>query len=155
MDLERNIREDQGYSARGVVAKINKIGDIQTDFMFTPVYEYITLDCGKGNRPQCVKFVSPAPRVQDEFGNEFLDVAALKPGSFIIAPGLLYEITGFTSALYTEHLKALRTYVPKDITIAEAPDAAEESIDLGSLNMAEDSDTKSAIQDHLVSQTKH
>jgi len=150
MDIETGLRDDQGYSARGVVAKVQHIGDLQSDILITPIYKYLTLDCGKGNRPQCVEFVKPAPRVIDETnGESYLDLAALEFGEFVVSPGLVYKKIEFTSALYTEHLKALQTYRPKDILIADKSEAKEEFIDGGHIDMTTDAETKSAVQDHL------
>ncbi len=147
MDVEKKIKEDQGYEARGVVARINKIGDVQIGLIHTPVYKYITLDRGAGQRGIVVQFVSPAPRVIDELsGDEFLDMASLKEGDIVVSPGLVYEKIEWTDALYAEHLAALRTYRPKDILISDAPSKGEEAVDLGKIDLTTDAETKHLIK---------
>jgi len=156
MDIETGLRDDQSYSARGVVAKIDKIGDLQYDMLIVPIYKYLTLDCGKGNRPQCVKFVKPAPRVVDEVsGESYLDLAALEFGEYVVSPGLVYKNINFSSMLYSEHLKALQSYRPKDILVADTSEAKNDVIDGGSINMATDLTTKNAVHQHLMSTTRH
>lgn len=151
MDITKGLQNDQGYDARGVVARINKIGDAQVGFMLTPVYQFITLDCGKGQRGKVVKFVGPAPRVIDEVTNEeYLDFEGLKEGDIVVNPGLLYKTIEWTDALYAEHLKALATYKPKDILIADAPSSDEQAVDLGTIDLTTDTDTK-----HLISKEAH
>lgn len=155
MQFEERLGDSQAYEARGIVGRIQPIGELQTGFIMTPIFRYLTLDCGKGKRGICVEFVSPAPRVVSEEGVEYLDMSQIDEGMIVVNPGLLYKKIPWTGVLHAEHLKALQTYRPKDIVIADAPSEDEEAIDLGSLNMATDNTTKSAIDAALNSKTKH
>ncbi len=156
MDITKGLGDDQSYSARGVVAQFERIGDVQVGLLITPVFKYITLDTGKGNRPVCVQFVGPAPRVINELtGEEYLDMQALNAGDFIISPGLLYEKIEWSDGLYAEHLKGLRTYRPKDLLVHDAPDANDEGFDLGEIDLTTDSETKSLIKDQAKKKTIH
>lgn len=147
MNIEKSIGQNQGYSARGVVARINKIGNVQVGLIHTPVFKYLTLDRGAGQRGIVVQFVSPAPRVIDELtGEEFLDMQALKEGDIVVSPGLVYEKIEWTDALYAEHLAALRMYRPKDILISEAPSKDEAAVDLGKIDLTTDAETKHLIR---------
>lgn len=156
MEVEKGLGNNQGYQARGIVARINKIGNVQVGLIHTPVFQYLTLDRGKGQRGIVVKFVSPAPRVINELtGEEFLDLESLKEGDIVVSPGLVYEKIEWTDALYTEHLKALRTYRPKDILISEAPSKGEDAIDLGKIDLTTDAETKHLIKKDSQNATVH
>lgn len=153
MSVEKTIRNDQAYHARGVIARINPVGEIGLSGLTTSkIYEFITLDTGKGNPAQCVRFVGKAPMLITEDGEQQLDMAMLKEGDIVVSPGLLYRKTEFTGAVHAEHLIQLQKYRPKDIIIADAPDASEEAVDLGAFNLAEDTDTKHVVQKEIDNQ---
>lgn len=120
---------DQGYEARGIVAKIMPIGYYeQGPLMKVRIYRYLTFDCGKGKPSFAAKFVEQA-QVMTKNGESFLDANKLKPGQIVVSPGFIYEKIPMSSPLMTEHLKALKTYKRKDIIKSEKSDAP--AIDIG------------------------
>lgn len=150
---EQDLESDKAYHARGVIAKINQIGEVQDGLLTKPIYAYITLDTGKGKPAQCVRFVGKAPMVEDINGDLYLDMKALKEGDIVIAPALLYRKCEFSSKIYSEHLIQLQNYAPKDIIIADAP-SDDDAIDLGALDLTTDSTTKNLVSKEIKNQTK-
>lgn len=113
----KKLETSRDYEARGIIAKINKIGNIQTGPLIAlPVYQFLTLDCGAGREKILVEFVGPAP--YDEKTQE-LDLNKVKEGDIIVNPGLLYRKRSWTQALMTEHLAALKNYKPQVIVKAD------------------------------------
>jgi len=109
---EKSLASDRAYEARGIIARINKIGNIETGPLIAlPVYQFLTLDAGPGREKILVEFVGPAP--YDE--NQELDLNAVQEGDIIVNPGLLYRRRSWTQALMTEHLAQLRFYRPSVI----------------------------------------
>lgn len=107
------IEDTRGYEARGVIARINKIGSYQAGpAINVPVYQFISLDCGKGKKSKLVEFVGPAP--YDKATQE-LDLNQVEKGDVIITPGFIYRERTWTQHLMTEHLKQLKKYRPKEI----------------------------------------
>lgn len=114
---EKKIAYDRAYEARGVIARINKIGDMSIGPMVAiPVYQFLTLDCGPGRKKVLVEFVGPAP--YDKLTQE-LDLNKVKEGDIIVNPGLLYRKRAWTQKLMAEHLLQLHNYRPKVIIKSE------------------------------------
>ncbi len=110
------LASDKDYEARGIIAKIQPIGHIQTGVLTTaPIYKYLTLDQGRGKKSLIVKYVGKAPMTP----TKELDYDKLKLGDIVVSPGLLYRKTGWTGALMAEHMAALKTYRPSVIVTAE------------------------------------
>ena len=125
---------DQGYEARGIVARVMPIGHYQDGpLMRQKIYRYLTLDCGDGRQSIAVRFVAQA-RVTKKGGESFLDTSELKPGQIVVSPGFVYEKITMSSPLMVEHLKALKTYKRKDIMTAEV-DKSAGPIDLGEIKV--------------------
>lgn len=114
---EKNMATDRAYEARGVIARINVIGNIETGPQLKmPVYQFLTLDCGTGRERLIVEFVGPAPYHDD---TQELDLNQVKEGDIIVNPGLLYRRRTWTQALMAEHLRQLRRYKPSVIVKAD------------------------------------
>lgn len=114
---EKKIEYNRAYEARGVIARINKIGDMSVGPMVAlPVYQFLSLDCGPGRDKILVEFVGPAP--YDEITQE-LDLNKVKEGDIVVNPGLLYRKRAWTQKLMTEHLFQLRKYKPQVIIKSE------------------------------------
>lgn len=113
---ENKIESNRAYEARGIIAKINQIGNYQSGIMLMPVYQFLTLDCGPGREKILVEFVGPAP--YDEATQE-LDLNKVMEGDIVVNPGFLYRRRSWTQALMTEHLAALKNYKPQVIIKAD------------------------------------
>lgn len=110
---DKKINDHIGYEARGIIARINKIGEYELGPMVrVPVFQFLTLDCGPGRDKILVEFVGPAP--YDEETRE-IKINELKEGDFVIDPGFLYQRRPWTDALINEHLLQLKAYKPKMI----------------------------------------
>lgn len=137
MDLSKGLPQDKGYSARGIIARLDKCGNMNKDGLIVPIYRYLTLDCGAGREPIPVRLVGKAPIRYDEAG-AYLDVASLKEGDIVVEGGLLYRKTEWSTAIRLVHAKAMKRYRPKNIVIAEAPDQEEEATNLGTIDLTKD-----------------
>lgn len=125
------LKPDQSYEARGIVMRAEQIGHFDEGMIRTPIYKYISFDCGT-EHSYCAEFVSPAEWVDTPQG-KFLNTKSLTVGQIVVAPGFIYKKIPWTSALMTAHLHALKFYKPKDILIAdEAGDLP--AFDLGAIN---------------------
>lgn len=114
---DKKIKYDRAYEARGVIARINKIGSMAVGPITSlPVYQFLSLDCGPGRDKILVEFVGPAP--YDEITQE-LDLNKVKDGDIIVNPGLLYRKRSWTQKLMSEHLIQLRKYKPQVIIKAD------------------------------------
>ena len=114
---DKKIQYDRAYEARGVIARINKIGNMAVGPMVAlPVYQFLTLDCGPGRDKILVEFIGPAP--YDDITQE-LDLNKVKEGDIIVNPGLLYRKRAWTQKLMAEHLIQLRKYKPQVIIKAD------------------------------------
>jgi hypothetical protein len=139
---EKAMANDQAYEARGVIAKYLQMGhyDVGRAIPFqVPVYRFLTLYPGKGQPAIPVQYYMPAPVIEDK-GEVVLDLGKLKPGDFVIHPGLVYRKCAWFSALHAEHLKALPSFKPKDIIVADKAD--EPAIDIGTIDATSDQVTK-------------
>lgn len=117
--LADNMSNNQGYEARGIVARIKEVGKVEYGGLQLPVYQYVTLDTGKGNEPVVCRLKGKAPFIKDELtGETELDFSKLNEGDFIIQPALIYEKIEWSTKLRNEHMLALATYKPKDIVSA-------------------------------------
>jgi hypothetical protein len=117
-----NLRTDQDYDARGVIARIGRIGSYQIDSTISvPVFKYLTMDAGIERYP--VQFVKPAQ----------IDMAKLQEGDIVVHPGLIYKRIPWTGDLMAHHMKALKNYRPKVIIKSEI-DRDAKPIDLGAVN---------------------
>lgn len=122
----------QDYHARGIVARIMPIGHYQVSILVKEkIYRYLTLDCGNNQPSFAVRFVAQAEVVQEN-GQTFLNGAKLLPGQIVVSPGFIYEKIAWSTPLWNEHLKALKTYKRKDIIISEK--IAAPAIDLGAID---------------------
>lgn len=118
----KNLASDRDYEARGIIARINPIGNIQSGPMIAlPVYQFLTLDAGPGREKILVEFVGPAP--YDEETQE-LDLNSVKEGDIVVSPGLLYRRRAWTNAIMTEHLAQLRNYRPSVIVKSDVDKSA-------------------------------
>ena len=136
--LSDNMRNDQAYEARGVVAKHGRMGHYQSGILKVPVFKFMTLDRGN-NEFMPVEFVMPAPVIEDK-GEVILDVGKLQEGDIVVNPGLVYRKTRWNDGLMAAHIKALQTYRPKTIMVADKAD--EPAFDLGTLDHTSDQVTK-------------
>lgn len=110
---DKKIASNKAYEARGIVAKINPIGNYElVPNLKITVFQFLSLDCGPGCDKILVEFIGPAP--YDEITQE-LDLNNVKEGDIIVNPGLLYRKRAWTQALMTEHLQQLKKYKPKVI----------------------------------------
>lgn len=148
---DKTLKSDQGYEARGVIAKIERLGFYDAGGVMQPYFKYITLDLGKGRKAKPVKYIGRAPTMRNLVGESFLDLAKLKAGDIVVQPGFVYRETHWTTALHAEHLKALKNYRRKEIVKAEAPDK-EEAVDLGFQNLSSETILEA---DHAKRKTLH
>lgn len=110
------LASDKDYEARGIIAKIQPIGNIQLGMLVAqPIYKYLTLDRGKGIPALLVKFKGKAPMTPEKE----LDYSKLRLGDIVVNPGLLYQKAEWTGALMTQHLAALKYYRPSVIVTQE------------------------------------
>ncbi len=110
---DKKIASDKGYQARGIISKINPIGNYELGRgIYFTVYQFLSLDCGAGRDKILVEFVGPAP--YDDKTQE-LDLNKVQEGDIVVNPGLLYRKREWTQALMTEHLMQLKKYKPKVI----------------------------------------
>lgn len=110
---DNKIAGDKAYEARGIIAKINPIGNYEIGpNLKTTVFQFLSLDCGPGRERMLVEFVGPAP--YDEKTQE-LDLNKVKEGDIVVNPGFLYRKRPWTQAIMSEHLKQLKKYKPKVI----------------------------------------
>jgi hypothetical protein len=125
-DVIHELKEDQDYEARGVVMRAEVIGHFTTGIIRTPIYRYISLDCGPNVPSIIVEYVGQAPR------NALMeiDVRSLRQGDILINPGFIYRKIEWTGPLMNAHLNALKFYKPKSIIKAEAVHD-EPAVDLG------------------------
>ncbi len=141
---------DQGYEARGIVARVQPIGHYQDSVLLRlPVYKFLTLDRGAGQKGMAVQFVGAASFIEEN-GERFLDTRRLKPGHIIVHPGFIYKKITMTGMLMAEHLKALKTYRRKDIIQADRQTDESESIDMGIMDF-----TKDKVSKALKGETRH
>ena len=138
----KNMDRSQAYQARGIIAKMGVIGEMEIFAGFkTPIVKFMTLDAGQGEAPIAVEFIEPAPMIIGQDGETYLDIEQIAPGMIVIQPGLLYRKIPMFDTLMAKHLKALKTYKRKDIIEAEAP-AEGEAIDLGWTNLSNEKITQ-------------
>lgn len=124
------IEQDKGYQARGIVARIAPMGHYVEGLVKKQIFRYLTLDVGSGPSI-AVMYDRPAPFLDTPDGR-VLDTRDLKEGEIVVAPGFVYKKIKMSSPLMTEHLKALRSYRPKDIITEDT--VRDEAIDLGEIN---------------------
>jgi len=113
------LRSDQDYEARGIIAKMGTVGNINAGTLIIPIPEYISLDAGEGRPAFLVKFSRMAPIERDEADQPFLDMTKLKEGDIVITPGLLYRRVPWTGPTMSAHLVALKKYRRKTIVTSE------------------------------------
>ena len=112
----KTLQSDKDYEARGIIAKIQPIGNIQLGILTAqPIYRYLTLDRGKGIPAILVKYKGKAPMTPEKE----LDYNKLRLGDIVVNPGLLYQKAEWTGALMVEHLAALKYYRPSVIVTQE------------------------------------
>jgi len=130
-DINQAMRSDQGYEARGIIARMNKIGSYSLGPLNAiPIYEYLSLDCGPGKPSILVKFDRPAPVAPGLDGQPYIDVSKLKEGDIVVNPGFIYSRVPWTTNTMRKHLMALRRYRPKTI-LSSFVDKDAKKIDLG------------------------
>ena len=138
---EQNMARGQAYEARAVVAKYYQMGHYQAGILLqVPVYKFLTLYQGEGREAIAVEFKRPAPVIEGDNGEAFLNVEALQEGDIVVHPGLVYRRCGWFPNLTAAHMEACKTFKIKDIIKAEKDDAA--PVDLGTLDATTDQVTK-------------
>ncbi len=112
----KKLQSNKDYSARGIIAKIQPIGNIQLGILTAqPIYKYLTLDQGKGKPSLLVKFEGQAPTTPEKE----LDYDKLRLGDIVVSPGLLYRKAEWTGFIMAAHLAALKKYRPSVIITQE------------------------------------
>lgn len=112
----KNLQSDKDYEARGIIAKIQPIGNVAHGILTAqPIYKYLTLDRGKGIPAILVKYKGKAPTTPEKE----LDYSKLRLGDIVVAPGLLYQKAEWTGAIMAAHLAALKLYRPSVIVTQE------------------------------------
>lgn len=138
--VEKYLGTDQGYEARGVVARIQPIGYYnESTLLRLPVYKYLTLDRGAGQQGIAVQFVGAAAFIEEN-GERFLDTRRLKPGHIVVHPGFIYKKVTMTGTLMAEHLKALKKYKRKVIIGTDREDSG--GFDLGVMDFTKNKITR-------------
>ena len=102
------------------------IGHYSIGLTQTPIYRYVSFDCGPGKSGFVAQFHGRAPR--NNLGE--LDVRALKHGDILVHPEFIYRRIPWTGTLMSGHLNALRFYKPKTIIKSDV-DSDAAPIDLG------------------------
>lgn len=137
---DSKIAHDQAHEARGVIARFMPMGHYQIGMFKVPIYKFLTLHQGEGRQALPVEFVKPAPVVPGEHDETFLNIEALDVGDIVVNPGLVYRKCFWFDNLMAEHMKALQSYKPKTIVVAEKDDAP--PVDIGTLDATSDQVTK-------------
>lgn len=141
MRVETDIfQSSQGYEARGIVARINKIGHYDDTLVGAPsligarkpIYQFLTFDAGKGKPSFAAEYVREAKIIVNKQGT-FLDPRDLKEGEIVVSPGFVYKKIPWTTKIMNCHLDALKKYRPKSIIKADVDQSAG-PIDLGTID---------------------
>lgn len=142
---DKNMAQNQAYTARGVVAKYSPMGHYQDIAapgrgIKVPIFRFMTLYQGQDREAIPVEYKRPAPVLPSADGGTELNIEALEEGDFVVSPGLVYRRCLWFDNLMAAHMKALRNFKPK--TIIESHKAEEPAIDLGVFDHTSDQVTK-------------
>jgi hypothetical protein len=139
--VSNQVGESRDYAARAVVGRLHVMGHFEHGISVrVPVYRFLTLYQGEGREAIPVEFVRPAPVIPGEHDETFLDFDQLKEGDIVVDPGLIYRRCLWFDNLMAAHMKALQTFKPKTIMVAEKDDAP--PVDIGTIDATTDQVTK-------------
>ena len=97
---------NKSYEARGIISAMDPVGYYQEGLLRSPIYRYLTLDCGKGKPSIAVEFVREARWIA-RGAERYLDLKDVKEGEILVSPGFVYKKIPWTSQITAAHLKAL------------------------------------------------
>lgn len=123
-------KSNQDYERRQIVARMGKAGEFRLGGKRYIIWEYMTFWSGHDKPSIAAKFVRPAPT--DKEG--FLRIEDLRPGEILVTPGLVYRKVPMSGLIMAEHMKKMKHFKPRDITVADI-DRSEGAVDLGTIDM--------------------
>lgn len=123
-------KSDQDYQRRQIVARMGKAGVFVLGEKRYHIWKYMTFWCGHDQPSIAAEFVAMAKSDKDGF----LRIEDLKPGELLVTPGLIYRKIPMGGVIMAEHMKKMKHFKPRDITVAEI-DTSEGAVDLGTIDM--------------------
>lgn len=127
--IASNQNRETSYESRQVVAKFAKVGHFIDRGIQRTLWGCLTFWTGPLKAPKAGRFIGFARR--DEEG--FIRMEQLRPGLFLVEPGLIYEAIPVTGVVMAKHEQAMKKFRPRDLIETVKDDAP--AVDLGVINM--------------------
>jgi hypothetical protein len=125
----------RGYAARGIVMRLDKMGNFSKGGLTFPIYRYISLDCGPDQPKKLVEF-SRVGDIKEDEGGAYLDFDTLKEGDVVINPCFIYRERQWNAIFMAKHLEALQKYKPKVIVTSDI-DKTTPAFDMGAISLTQ------------------
>lgn len=120
----------QTYQRRQIVARMGRVGEFRMDGKRYIIWKHMTLWASHDQPSIAVEFVRKADIDKDGF----LRLEAIQEGEILITPGFIYKKIPMSGMIMNEHLRKMRRFKPRDITVAEV-DRSDGAVDLGTIDL--------------------